>query len=211
MRTNISKVVFLLIVFIFSSNFYGCGYNTLVTMQESVTSAWSQVENQYQRRSDLIPNLVKTVQGAADFEKSVLTEVTDARSRVGQMKLSAEDLSDPQKFEQFQKAQDQLSSALSRLLVVSENYPQLKTNESFLQLQSQLEGTENRISVERKRFNETVQVYNTEVKSFPSLIMAKIFGFKEKNCKTKGSNKIKKKQTPDLAEILRLIKKKEGK
>ena len=180
MRTNISKVIFLIIVFIFSSNFYGCGYNTLVTMQESVTSAWSQVENQYQRRSDLIPNLVKTVQGAADFEKSVLTEVTDARSRVGQMKLSAEDLSDPQKFEQFQKAQDQLSSALSRLLVVSENYPQLKTNESFLQLQSQLEGTENRISVERKRFNETVQVYNTEVKSFPSLIMAKIFGFKEK-------------------------------
>jgi len=180
MRTNITKVIFLLIVFIFSSNFYGCGYNTLVTMQESVTSAWSQVENQYQRRSDLIPNLVKTVQGAADFEKSVLTEVTDARSRVGQMKLSAEDLSDPQKFEQFQKAQDQLSSALSRLLVVSENYPQLKTNESFLQLQSQLEGTENRISVERKRFNETVQVYNTEVKSFPSLIMAKIFGFKEK-------------------------------
>lgn len=180
MRTNITKVIFLLIVFIFSSNFYGCGYNTLVTMQESVTSAWSQVENQYQRRSDLIPNLVKTVQGAADFEKSVLTEVTDARSRVGQMKLSAEDLSDPQKFEQFQKAQDQLSSALSRLLVVSENYPQLKTNESFLQLQSQLEGTENRISVERRRFNETVQVYNTEVKSFPSLIMAKIFGFKEK-------------------------------
>jgi len=180
MRTNITKIIFLLIVFIFSSNFYGCGYNTLVTMQESVTSAWSQVENQYQRRSDLIPNLVKTVQGAADFEKSVLTEVTDARSRVGQMKLSAEDLSDPQKFEQFQKAQDQLSSALSRLLVVSENYPQLKTNESFLQLQSQLEGTENRISVERKRFNETVQVYNTEVKSFPSLIMAKIFGFKEK-------------------------------
>jgi len=180
MRTNITKIIFLLIVFIFSSNFYGCGYNTLVTMQESVTSAWSQVENQYQRRSDLIPNLVKTVQGAADFEKSVLTEVTDARSRVGQMKLSAEDLSDPQKFEQFQKAQDQLSSALSRLLVVSENYPHLKTNESFLQLQSQLEGTENRISVERKRFNETVQVYNTEVKSFPSLIMAKIFGFKEK-------------------------------
>lgn len=191
MRTNITKIIFLLIVFIFSSNFYGCGYNTLVTMQESVTSAWSQVENQYQRRSDLIPNLVKTVQGAADFEKSVLTEVTDARSRVGQMKLSAEDLSDPQKFEQFQKAQDQLSSALSRLLVVSENYPQLKTNESFLQLQSQLEGTENRISVERRRFNETVQTYNTEVRSFPALIMAKIFGFKEKEYfkSTPGSEK----------------------
>ncbi len=180
MKPNITKVVFILILIIFSSNFYGCGYNTLVTMQESVTSAWSQVENQYQRRADLIPNLVKTVQGAADFEKSVLTEVTDARSRVGQMKLSADDLSDPQKFEQFQKAQDQLSSALSRLLVVSENYPQLKSNESFLQLQSQLEGTENRISVERRRFNETVQIYNTEVRSFPSLIMAKIFGFKEK-------------------------------
>lgn len=180
MKPNITKAVFILILIIFSSNFYGCGYNTLVTMQESVTSAWSQVENQYQRRADLIPNLVKTVQGAADFEKSVLTEVTDARSRVGQVKLSADDLSDPQKFEQFQKAQDQLSSALSRLLVVSENYPQLKSNESFLQLQSQLEGTENRISVERRRFNETVQIYNTEVRSFPSLIMAKIFGFKEK-------------------------------
>ncbi len=180
MKTRITKVIYILIILIFTSNFYGCGYNTLVTMQESVTSAWSQVENQYQRRADLIPNLVKTVQGAADFEKSVLTEVTDARSRVGQVKLSAEDLSDPQKFEQFQKAQDQLSSALSRLLVVSENYPQLKANESFLQLQSQLEGTENRISVERRRYNETVQTYNTEVRSFPSLIMAKIFGFKEK-------------------------------
>ncbi|MBS1551945.1 MAG: LemA family protein [Bacteroidetes bacterium] len=180
MKTRITKVIYILTILIFSSNFYGCGYNTLVTMQESVTSAWSQVENQYQRRADLIPNLVKTVQGAADFEKSVLTEVTDARSRVGQVKLSAEDLSDPQKFEQFQKAQDQLSSALSRLLVVSENYPQLKANESFLQLQSQLEGTENRISVERRRYNETVQTYNTEVRSFPSLIMAKIFGFKEK-------------------------------
>jgi len=170
-------VLFLLLA---CSNFYGCGYNTLVTMDEQVTSAWSQVENQYQRRADLIPNLVSTVQGAADFEKSVLTEVTDARSRVGQMKLNSEDLSDPQKFQQFQQAQDQLSGALTRLLVVSENYPQLKSNESFLQLQSQLEGTENRIAVERKRFNETVQSFNTEVRSFPSLIMAKIFGFKEK-------------------------------
>jgi len=180
MKSITTRTLAILILFIFSSNFYGCGYNTLVTMEEAVTSAWSQVENQYQRRADLIPNLVKTVQGAADFEKSVLTEVTDARSRVGQIKLSAEDLSDPQKFQQFQQAQDQLSSALSRLLVVSENYPQLKSNESFLQLQSQLEGTENRISVERRRFNETVQQYNTEVRSFPTLIFAKIFGFKEK-------------------------------
>jgi len=152
----------------------------MVTMEENVNSAWSQVENQYQRRADLIPNLVSTVQGAADFEKSVLTEVTDARSRVGQIKLSADDLSDPQKFQQFQAAQDQLSSALSRLLVVSENYPQLRSNENFLQLQSQLEGTENRISVERRRFNEAVQQFNTEVRSFPTLIFAKIFGFKEK-------------------------------
>lgn len=180
MKSNITKSAFLVLLIVFSINFSGCGYNTLVTMQESVNSAWSQVENQYQRRADLIPNLVKTVQGSADFEKSVLTEVTDARSRVGQMQLSADDLSDPEKFAQFQKAQDQLSGALSRLLVVSENYPQLKSNESFLQLQSQLEGTENRISVERKRFNETVQAYNTEVKSFPAMIMAKIFGFKEK-------------------------------
>ncbi|MBP9191998.1 MAG: LemA family protein, partial [Ignavibacteria bacterium] len=128
----------------------------------------------------LIPNLVSTVQGSADFEKSTLTEVTDARSKVGQMKLSADDLSDPQKFQAFQQAQDQLSSALSRLLVVSENYPALKSNENFLQLQSQLEGTENRISVERRRFNEMVQSYNSEVRSFPTLISAKIFGFKEK-------------------------------
>jgi len=180
MKSTITRNLTIVILFVFSTNFYGCGYNTLVTLEETVTSAWSQVENQYQRRADLIPNLVKTVQGAADFEKSVLTEVTDARSRVGQVKLSAEDLSDPQKFQQFQQAQDQLSSALSRLLVVSENYPQLKSNESFLQLQSQLEGTENRISVERRRFNETVQQFNTEVRSFPTLIFAKIFGFKEK-------------------------------
>jgi len=180
MKSITVRILTIFILLIFSSNFYGCGYNTLVTLEESVTSAWSQVENQYQRRADLIPNLVKTVQGAADFEKSVLTEVTDARSRVGQVKLSAEDLSDPAKFQQFQQAQDQLSSALSRLLVVSENYPQLKSNESFLQLQSQLEGTENRISVERRRFNETVQQFNTEVRSFPTLIFAKIFGFKEK-------------------------------
>jgi LemA protein len=176
-KTGLAAIFLLFISSVFLS---GCGYNTLVSLEEGVTSAWSQVENQYQRRADLIPNLVSTVQGAADFEKSVLTEVTEARSRVGQMKITADDLSDPQKFQQFQQAQDQLSGALSRLLAVSENYPQLRSNESFLQLQSQLEGTENRISVERRRFNETVQSYNTEVRSFPTLIMAKIFGFKEK-------------------------------
>lgn len=180
MNNNTLKIVTMIFLFLASTNFYGCGYNKLVTLEEGVNSAWSQVENQYQRRADLIPNLVSTVQGSADFEKSTLTEVTDARSRVGQIKLSADDLSDPEKFQAFQKAQDQLSSALSRLLVVSENYPQLRSNENFLQLQSQLEGTENRISVERRRFNETVQNYNTEIRSFPTLIVAKIFGFKDK-------------------------------
>lgn len=175
-----SKALFvILILFIFSS-FYGCGYNTLVSLDEKVNQAWAQVQNQYQRRMDLIPNLVKTVEGVANFEKSVMTQVTEARSHVGQMTLKPEDLSDPDKFAQYQKAQDQLGSALSRLLVVSENYPQLKANENFLQLQSQLEGTENRIAVERKKFNEAVQEYNTSTRTFPRVIVAKMFGFKEK-------------------------------
>lgn len=168
----------LLIFFIFTIS--GCGYNSLVEQDEKVNQAWAQVENQYQRRADLIPNLVKTVQGYADFEKGVLTEVTELRSRVGQIKLSTDDLSDEEKFKQFQEAQDKLSGALSRLLVVAENYPQLKANENFLQLQSQLEGTENRIAVERKKFNEAVQEYNTSVRRFPTLITAKIMGFREK-------------------------------
>ena len=180
MKSNIFKLLFLFLLFAFTSQFYGCGYNTLVSQEEKVNSAWSQVENQYQRRSDLIPNLVKTVEGAADFEKSVLTTVTEMRSKVGQVKLSASDLNDPEKFAAYQKAQDGLSSALSRLLVVTENYPQLKSNENFLQLQSQLEGTENRIAVERRKFNETVLEYNTTTRTFPTMIGAKLFGFKEK-------------------------------
>ena len=175
------KYIFNLSLFlIIIASFSGCGYNSLVEQDETVNQAWAQVENQYQRRADLIPNLVKTVQGYADFEKGVLTEVTELRSRVGQIKLSTDDLSDEEKFKQFQDAQDKLSGALSRLLVVAENYPQLKANENFLQLQSQLEGTENRISVERKKFNEAVQEYNTSVRRFPTLITAKIMGFKEK-------------------------------
>ncbi len=175
------KYIFNLSLFlIIIASFSGCGYNSLVEQDEKVNQAWAQVENQYQRRADLIPNLVKTVQGYADFEKGVLTEVTELRSRVGQIKLSTDDLSDEEKFKQFSDAQDKLSGALSRLLVVAENYPQLKANENFLQLQSQLEGTENRISVERKKFNEAVQEYNTSVRRFPMLITAKIMGFKEK-------------------------------
>lgn len=177
---SLKYLLIVTVLFMLSASVSGCGYNSLVSSEESISSAWAQVENQYQRRADLIPNLVKTVEGAADFEKSVLTEVTEMRSKVGQTKLSVEDLNDPEKFQQYQQAQDKLSSALSRLLVVTENYPTLKANESFLQLQSQLEGTENRIAVERKKFNEAVQTFNTSVRSFPTVITAKIFGFKEK-------------------------------
>jgi LemA protein len=176
----IKYVLSVAVLFMIVSSFTGCGYNSLVTSEENIKSAWAQVENQYQRRADLIPNLVKTVEGAADFEKSVLTEVTEMRSKVGQTKLNVDDLNDPEKFQQYQQAQDKLSSALSRLLVVTENYPQLRSNDNFLQLQSQLEGTENRISVERKKFNEAVQTFNTSVRSFPTVITAKLFGFKEK-------------------------------
>jgi len=180
MKSRLLQFISIIFLLVLSSNFYGCGYNTLVSMEEEVNSAWSQVENQYQRRADLIPNLVKTVEGSADFEKSVLTEVTDARSKVGQTQINADDLSDPEKFQKFQQSQDQLSSAISRLLMVVENYPTVKSNENFLQLQAQLEGTENRISVERRRFNESVQAFNTKTRTFPTLITAKIFGFKEK-------------------------------
>lgn len=155
-------------------------YNKLVGLNEGVSQAWSQVENQYQRRYDLIPNLVATVKGVADFERGTFTAVTEARAKVGQIKLSADQLSDPNAFQKFQQAQDGLSSALSRLLVVSENYPQLKANENFLQLQAQLEGTENRISVERMKFNQVVQDYNVQIKRFPAALIAGITGFKEK-------------------------------
>lgn len=155
-------------------------YNSLVALNEEVNKSWSQVENQYQRRYDLIPNLVETVKGVASFEKETYTAVTEARAKVGQIQLTPQILEDSKAFERFQAAQDNLSSALSRLLVVAENYPQLKANENFLQLQAQLEGTENRISVERRRYNESVRNFNTTIKRFPTNIMAGIFGFREK-------------------------------
>ncbi|PID63093.1 MAG: LemA family protein [Ignavibacteriae bacterium] len=155
-------------------------YNNLVGFEENVNKAWSQVENQYQRRTDLIPNLVNTVKGVADFEKETYTAVTEARAKVNQINMSPEMLNDPQAFQQFQSAQDGLSSALSRLLVTVENYPQLKANENFSQLQAQLEGTENRISVERKRYNEIVQSYNTAIRQFPGSIIAGFTGFQQK-------------------------------
>jgi len=174
-------IVGVLIIIVFAVVSWGVGiYNNLVGLNEGVSQSWSQVENQYQRRYDLIPNLVSTVQGVANFERETYTAVTEARAKVGQIKLSADQLSNPQAFQQFQQAQDGLSSALSRLLVVSENYPQLKANENFLQLQAQLEGTENRISVERMKYNQVVQDYNTQIKRFPAAFIASMTGFKEK-------------------------------
>ncbi len=152
-------------------------FNNLVTLKQGTDAAWAQVENVYQRRADLVPNLVNTVSGAANFEKSTLAEVVAARASVGQVKLSATGApTDAAQFEAFEKAQGQLGSALSRLLVVSERYPDLKATAGFRDLQAQLEGTENRISVERGRFNEAVQAYNVAIKRFPAVILAGMFG-----------------------------------
>ena len=159
---------------------WGVGiYNKIVAKDQGVKSAWSQVENQYQRRYDLIPNLVETVKGFAKQEKEVLIGVTEARASVGQMNVTPQVLNNPQAFQNFQKAQDGLSSALSRLMVVVEKYPELKSNQNFLELQSQLEGTENRIAVERRKFNEIVQEFNSLVLSFPTKIIASFSGFHE--------------------------------
>jgi LemA protein len=156
-------------------------YNTLVKLDQSVNQSWAQVQNVYQRRADLIPNLVQTVAGAANFEKSTLIAVTNARASVGRVQLDPNKApTDAAQLEQFQAAQGQLSNALSRLLVVSENYPQLRANENFQALQAQLEGTENRISVERGNFNKAVQDYNTAVRSFPTVIFAGMLGFPPK-------------------------------
>jgi LemA protein len=158
----------------------GCGYNTLQTTDEQTKSAWSEVLNQYQRRADLVPNLVATVQGFANQEKEVLTRVTEARARVGSIQATPELIENPEAFSRFQQAQGELSGALSRLLVVAENYPQLKSDANFRDLQAQLEGTENRIAVARNRYIKAVQDYNVTVRSFPSNLTAMVFGFKTK-------------------------------
>jgi LemA protein len=158
----------------------GCGYNTLQVNDEQIKSSWSEVLNQYQRRADLIPNLVNTVKGYAAQEKEVLTRVTEARARVGSIQATPELINDPQAFARFQAAQGELSSALSRLLVVSENYPLLKSDANFRDLQSQLEGTENRITVARNQYIQSVQAYNVTVRSFPSNLTAMAFGYKAK-------------------------------
>jgi LemA protein len=167
------RLIQLSLVILVASVLSGCGYNRLQALDEQVNAAWSEVQNQYQRRADLVPNLVETVRGFAAQEEKVLTEVTEARARVGQIQLTPELLQDPQAFAQFQQAQAQLSGALSRLLVVAEQYPQLRSNENFLTLQAQLEGTENRIAVARRDYIQAVQDYNTMVRSFPTNLTAK--------------------------------------
>jgi len=156
-----------------------CSYNSMVKMDENIKAKWGQVQNDYQRRADLVPNLVATVKGAANFEKSTLTDVINARAKATSVQVDPTKLT-PESIQKFQAAQGQLSSALGRLLVVTENYPNLKSNENFMSLQAQLEGTENRITVARMDFNTAVQEYNSKIRSFPANITAKMFGFSEK-------------------------------
>lgn len=161
-------------------NLSGCGYNTFQALDEQVKSDWAEVLNQYQRRADLIPNLVNTVQGYASQEKEVLTKITEARSKVGSIQATPELINNPEAFQKFLSAQNELKGSLSRLMVVAENYPQLKSDASFRDLQAQLEGTENRITVARNRYIKSVQSYNTAVRSFPKNLTAMLFGYKPK-------------------------------
>jgi LemA protein len=170
------RLVAVLLVLLLS----GCGYNTLQSQDEQIKAAWSEVVNQYQRRADLIPNLVATVKGFASQEQTVLLGVTNARAKVGSVQVTPETVNDPKALQQFAQAQGELTGALSRLLVVAENYPQLKSDKNFLELQSQLEGTENRITVARNRFIQATQQYNVTVRSFPTNLTAMLFSFKEK-------------------------------
>ncbi|OON70722.1 LemA family protein [Hymenobacter sp. CRA2] len=156
-----------------------CGYNSMVELDQKVKSQWANVQNSYQRRSDLIPNLVNTVKGAANFEKSTLTQVVEARAKATSVQLSADQLT-PENIKKFQEAQSQVSAGLGRLLAVSENYPDLKANANFQELQAQIEGTENRINVERKNFNDATNEYNTYIRSFPNNLFAGMFGFQQK-------------------------------
>src|SRR6478736_912892 len=168
-----SRLYVITVVLCLGSILSGCGYNTIPTMEEQAKARWSDVQNQYQRRADLIPNLVATVQGYAAQEKSVLTSVIEARAKATQIKVDASDLTDPAKIKAFQEAQNQLTGALGRLLAVSEKYPDLKSNANFLALQSQLEGTENRIAVARRDYIDAVREYNLSLRTFPTMIWAK--------------------------------------
>jgi LemA protein len=176
----------------------GCGYNQIQQKDEAVTAAWSQVLNVYKRRADLVPNLVATVKGYASHEERVFTEVTQARSKVGSINVNADD---PASLAQFQQAQGELQSAIGRLLVVSENYPQLKADQNFLQLQAQLEGTENRITVERQRYIQAVQDFNTYIRQFPTNLTAKVFGYTPKpNFSVEDEQRIQQPPTVDFGQ-----------
>lgn len=179
MEFNRKQIIHLILVVVMIPILSSCGYNRMVELDESVAAQWAQVENVYQRRADLIPNLVNTVKGYADFEQETLTQVIEARSKATGINVNPENLN-AESLQQFQQAQDGLSSALSRLLVVVERYPELKANQNFLELQSQLESTENRISVERRKFNDATRVYNTYIRRFPKNIVAAIFSFDQK-------------------------------
>ena len=178
---NVYRPGALVLALFLASALPGCGYNGLVAADEAVKAGWGQVENVYQRRADLVPNLVATVKGSAAHEEKVLAEVTAARASATQVKLTPGDLTDPEKVKAFEEAQGKLSSSLGRLLMVSENYPDLKANAAFRDLQAQLEGTENRIAVERKRYNEAVAEYNVRCRSFPTVLVAKLTGFKPRD------------------------------
>jgi LemA protein len=187
-------------IILLTSLLSGCGYNTFQTGDEQIKASWAEVLNQYQRRSDLIPNLVNTVKGYAAQEQTVLLGVTEARARVGSIQATPELINDPQAFAKFQAAQSQLTSALSRLLVVTENYPQLKSDQNFRDLQAQLEGTENRITVARNRYIQSVQSYNVAIRSFPTNLTAMMFGYKVKPSFTVENEKeISRPPTVDFA------------
>ncbi|MCB1145290.1 MAG: LemA family protein [Leptospiraceae bacterium] len=170
--------IFLLLIVIFSAS--NCGYNAIQSLDENVNASWSEVLNQYQRRADLIPNLVNVVKGYAAHEKEVLENVTNARSKVGAITATPELVNDEVAFQKFMQAQSEMGSALSRLLAVSENYPDLKANENFRDLQAQIEGTENRITVARNRYIKAIQAYNTQIRTFPTVLTARMFGYKGK-------------------------------
>jgi LemA protein len=173
------RFIIILLVIITIPMFFSCSYNKMVTLDEGVKSQWAQVQSVYQRRADLIPNLVSTVKGYAKFEQETLTQVVEARAKATSVNVDASKL-DANTFKQFQQAQDGLSSSLGRLMVVVEKYPELKANQNFLELQAQLEGTENRITVERQKFNDVTKQYNAYTKKFPQVMVAKMFGFNEK-------------------------------
>lgn len=178
MRSTGTIALLVVVLLIFFAGCAGCNtYNNMIASEERVEQSWADVETQYQRRSDLIPNLVNTVRGAADFEQETLQSVTEARARATSINVSAEDLEDPEQVRAFMEAQNELSGALGRLLAVAENYPQLRATEAFRDLQAQLEGTENRITVARRDYNQSVQQYNTQVRRFPANIVAGLFGF----------------------------------